>query len=58
MFHALFNPAVLALLIPLAAISGHFILKSQKMRYQHEERLEKIRCGMDPDGEDDLSTTV
>ena len=52
MFSALFNPAVLGIMIPLAAICGHYILKSQKMRYEHEERLEKIRCGIDPDRED------
>ncbi len=49
MLRMLFNPATLALLIPIAAIVGHFVVKAQQMQYDHEERLEKIRAGIDPD---------
>ncbi len=53
MFHSILNPATLVFLIPLAAIIGHFMVKAQQARYEHEERLEKIRAGIDPDYEDE-----
>ncbi len=44
-----FNPASLALMIPLAAVIGSFIIKGQKLHYEHQERLARIEMGLDPD---------
>lgn len=41
----IFNPAVLIFLIPLAGIG----LGAFKVWTNHQERMEKIRQGMDPD---------
>ena len=49
MLRALFNPATLALLIPIAAIVGHYIIRAQQMQYEHEERIAKIKAGINPD---------
>ncbi len=49
MLFRLLQPQVLIFLIPIVAIAGHFIVKSQKMSYEHEERLARINAGMDPD---------
>ena len=49
MFRLLLNPAVLIFLIPIVAIICGSLIKSQKMRFAHEERLAKINAGMDPD---------
>lgn len=51
MLFRLLQPQVLVFLIPIVAISGHYILKAHKMRYEHEERLTKIEMGLDPDDE-------
>jgi hypothetical protein len=42
---SLLNPAVLVFLIPLAAIG----IGGLKMWLNHQERMEKIRQGIDPD---------
>ena len=49
MLFRLLQPQVLVFLIPIVAIVGGYIIKSQKMRQEHEERLAKIEAGMDPD---------
>ena len=48
-FRALMNPAIIWVLIPLAAIIGAFVNKGLKARYEHEERMAKIENGIDPD---------
>ena len=48
-FHSIFNPATLALMIPIVAIVCSYAHKTTKMRLEHEERLAKIEAGMDPD---------
>lgn len=45
----LLNPAVLGPLIALVAVLGYFALKGLRAYLEHEERLEKIRQGFDPD---------
>ena len=44
-FNALLQPGVLVFLIPLAGIG----LGGLKMWLSHQERMEKIRHGIDPD---------
>lgn len=51
MLFRLLQPQVLIFLIPIVAIVGSFVIKAQKMSYEHEERLAKINAGMDPDDE-------
>ena len=51
MLYRLLQPQVLIFLIPIVAIVGSFIIKAQRMSYEHEERLAKINAGMDPDEE-------
>ncbi len=46
---SLLNPAVLVFLIPLAAIA----IGGLKMWLNHQERMEKIRQGIDPDARRD-----
>jgi len=48
-FDSLLKPEVIIFLIPLAAIIGAVINKTQKARYEHEERMAKIENGIDPD---------
>ena len=48
-FHSVFNPATLALMIPIVAIICSFAHKNTKMRLEHEERIAMIEAGMDPD---------
>lgn len=45
----IFQPQVLALLIPVIAIIAIFGNKALKAHHQHLERMEKIRNGIDPD---------
>ena len=53
MLYKLLQPQVLVFLIPIVAIVGGYIIKSQKMNHAHEERLAKINAGLDPDEEID-----
>jgi hypothetical protein len=46
---SLLNPAVLVFLIPLAGIG----IGGLKMWLNHQERMEKIRHGIDPDARRD-----
>ena len=47
--NAIFNPATLALLIPILAIVGVFAVVGLKAHHKHQERIEKIKHGVDPD---------
>jgi hypothetical protein len=47
----LLNPAVIGPLIGMVAVIGYFGLKGFRAYLEHEERIEKIRQGMDPDDE-------
>ena len=58
MLYRLLQPQVLVFLIPIVAIVGGYIIKSQKMRQEHEERLAKIEAGMDPDEQIDLTSLI
>ncbi|MDP6096092.1 MAG: hypothetical protein QGG67_08925 [Gammaproteobacteria bacterium] len=49
----LLDPGILAVLIPLVAIIGYFVLKGARAYFRHAERMEKIRNGIDPDAYDD-----
>lgn len=51
MFDALLHPAVLVFLIPIVAIICGTVIKLQKLKFKHEERLAKIEAGIDPDAE-------
>ena len=51
MLYKLLQPQILVFLIPIVAIVGGYTIKSQKMQYEHEERLAKIEAGLDPDEE-------
>lgn len=44
-FRAVLQPAILIFLIPLAGIA----LGALKLWFNHQERMEKIRHGIDPD---------
>lgn len=46
---ALMNPALIWVLIPLAAIICVQVNKGLKAQYEHKERMAKIENGMDPD---------
>jgi len=43
------NPAVIGPLIGLAAVIGGLAIGGLKLYFQHQERIEKIRNGIDPD---------
>jgi len=45
----LFQKESLALLIPIVAIVGAFSIAALKAHHKHQERIEKIRQGIDPD---------
>jgi hypothetical protein len=45
----LLNPATLSLLIPIIAIVGAFSIAALKAHHRHQERIEKIKHGLDPD---------
>ncbi|GHF77391.1 hypothetical protein [Thalassotalea marina] len=45
----LLNPAVLPLLIPIVAIIGAFAIAGLKAHHRHQERIERIKNGLDPD---------
>ncbi|MFB0981632.1 MAG: hypothetical protein QMC62_12040 [Alteromonadaceae bacterium] len=45
----LLNPATLSLLIPIIAIIGGFSVAGLKAHHRHQERIEKIKHGIDPD---------
>jgi hypothetical protein len=46
---SILEPGTLALLIPIVAIVGGIGLGALKAQHRHQERIEKIRQGMDPD---------
>jgi len=45
----LHNPATLSLLIPIIAIIGAFSVTALKAHHRHQERIENIKHGIDPD---------
>lgn len=45
----LLRPDVIGPLIGLVAVVGYFGLKGYREYLNHQERIEKIRQGMDPD---------
>ncbi len=47
--HFIFNPAIVALMIPIVAIIANNVYKTTKLRLEHEERMARIEAGMDPD---------
>jgi len=47
--NTLLNPGTLSLLIPIIAIIGAFAVAALKAHHKHQERIEKIKHGFDPD---------
>ncbi|MFT5812622.1 MAG: hypothetical protein ACI9VT_000358 [Psychroserpens sp.] len=47
--NTLLRPETLALLIPIVAIIGAFSVSALKAHHRHQERIEKIKNGFDPD---------
>ena len=45
----IFSPEILSLLIPIVFIVGVFVVMALKAHHRHEERIEKIKHGFDPD---------
>jgi hypothetical protein len=45
----LLRPSTLALLIPIIAIIGGYSVSALKAHHRHQERIEKIKHGIDPD---------
>ncbi|WP_206483388.1 hypothetical protein [Thalassotalea sp. G2M2-11] len=45
----LLKAETLALLIPIVAIIGAFAVAALKSHHKHQERIEKIKQGYDPD---------
>ncbi len=45
----IFKPEVLSLLIPIVAIVGAFVVAALNAHHKHEERIEKIKQGFNPD---------
>jgi len=45
----IFQPEILALLIPIVAIVGAFSVAALSAHHKHQERLEKIKQGFNPD---------
>lgn len=43
------KPETLSLLIPIVAIVGAFSVAGLKAHHRHQERIEKIRKGFNPD---------
>lgn len=48
-FRILLQPQILALLIPIVAIVGAFSVAALKAHHRHQERIEKIKNGINPD---------
>ncbi len=51
MFDTILDPSVLIFIIPIVAIVCSTVIKLQKMRFKHDERIAKIQEGIDPDAE-------
>ena len=47
------NPAVIGPMIGLVAVIGWIIITVFKLFFRHQERIEKIRHGMDPDSDEE-----
>jgi hypothetical protein len=48
----LMDPTIIWVLIPVIAIIAVYSFKGLTRYYQHKERIEKIRAGIDPDAEE------
>jgi len=48
---AFLKPQIIGPLIGLVAVIGAFTVGGMKAYFSHQERLEKIRNGIDPDAE-------
>jgi hypothetical protein len=46
---SLLRPETLSLLIPIVAIVGAFSIAGLKAHHRHQERIEKIKHGFNPD---------
>ncbi|WP_158089099.1 hypothetical protein [Cognaticolwellia mytili] len=46
---SLLRPETLSLLIPIVAIVGAFSVAGLKAHHRHQERIEKIKHGFNPD---------
>jgi hypothetical protein len=47
--NTLLSPGTLSLLIPIIAIIAAFSIAGLKAHHKHQERIEKIKHGIDPD---------
>jgi len=45
----LLQPEIMVFLIPIVAIVGGIFIAALKLNYKHEERIAKIKAGLDPD---------
>jgi hypothetical protein len=45
------QPSVIGPMIGLVAVIGAFTVKGMNVYFNHQERIEKIRNGIDPDAE-------
>lgn len=45
----IFQVEVLSLLIPIIFIIGAFVVAAMNAHYKHQERIEKIKQGFNPD---------
>lgn len=43
------NPAIIGPLIGLVAVIGGLGIAALKLHFRHQERIEKIKAGIDPD---------
>ena len=48
-FSQLLQPKVIGPMIGLVAVIGGVCIAAIKLHFQHQERVEKIRAGIDPD---------
>ena len=49
---AFLKPSIIGPLIGLVAVVGAFTVAGMKAYFSHQERIEKIRNGIDPDAEE------
>lgn len=47
----LLQPEIMVFLIPIVAIIGGIFISALKLNYKHEERIAKIKAGIDPDAQ-------
>ncbi len=49
MISRLLQPEILVFMVPIVALTGHYLVKAKKLSYEYEERRLKIEQGIDPD---------